>query len=302
MDIQRPEQSPAGFQLGRRSCTCEGFTLIEVLVVVAIIALLIAILLPSLARARELARQVVCASNARQISVACTLQSDATQAKVYASTSSMASDSLNHIYPKYLKSPQAALCPSTRNVVRPGVRSSSKFYNRDILTDLEKAADDATDSTGGHSYELWGWFDGRFAYLDGTRIDGYAAGTVGYQLSLPVTDAFREYHAQKTGDVIKKQSTVKRPYSTLLVLDSDQAKANNKDDPHNNYPDPANNHGTEGINIAYVDGHAQFVRAKQLSMEYLRSYNHPPQDNWAQVAPWLQKTKQGDLWVWSRKY
>src|SRR5262245_46508693 len=40
-----------------------GFTLIEVLVVVAIIALLIAILIPSLARARELSKRTVCLHN-----------------------------------------------------------------------------------------------------------------------------------------------------------------------------------------------------------------------------------------------
>jgi prepilin-type processing-associated H-X9-DG protein/prepilin-type N-terminal cleavage/methylation domain-containing protein len=45
-----------------------SFTLIELLVVVAIIAVLVAILLPALAKAREGARAMTCASNLRQIS------------------------------------------------------------------------------------------------------------------------------------------------------------------------------------------------------------------------------------------
>ncbi len=53
-----------------------GFTLIELLVVVAIIALLISILLPSLSRAREMAKRTNCAANLKAVAQACTIYSE----------------------------------------------------------------------------------------------------------------------------------------------------------------------------------------------------------------------------------
>lgn len=50
---------------------CIGITLVEVIVVVAIILLLLACILPAIQRVRELSNRVLCASQIRQITIAC---------------------------------------------------------------------------------------------------------------------------------------------------------------------------------------------------------------------------------------
>ena len=52
------------------SASKDGFTLVELLVVISIIALLMAILLPALARAREQGKRIVCLSNLKQLTLA----------------------------------------------------------------------------------------------------------------------------------------------------------------------------------------------------------------------------------------
>lgn len=60
-----------------------GFTLMELLVVIAIIALLMSILMPSLQRVKKIATRTVCASNLRQIAVACNAYAAANNDKLY---------------------------------------------------------------------------------------------------------------------------------------------------------------------------------------------------------------------------
>jgi len=53
-----------------RQAVLLGFTLIELLVVISIISMLMSISLPSLSRAREAGKRIVCASNLRQLTIA----------------------------------------------------------------------------------------------------------------------------------------------------------------------------------------------------------------------------------------
>ncbi|MEP0845059.1 MAG: type II secretion system protein [Phycisphaerae bacterium] len=118
-----------------------GFTLIEVLVVVAIIALLVAILLPSLRNARYLAWRSVCFHNLNQIGigmVAYALQNkellplcrqvpdkgplryinappDNPEPKSYYG---VGRDDMSALFPRYIKDTKVWECPGARNVVR----------------------------------------------------------------------------------------------------------------------------------------------------------------------------------------
>lgn len=70
----------------------QGFTLIELLVVVSIIALLVALLMPALSRAVDTSRQVVCATQQRQLAVAMVAYATESRGRLLASLDETQSD------------------------------------------------------------------------------------------------------------------------------------------------------------------------------------------------------------------